>query len=109
MQWLQWMMAGIWSQVWHWGTGVGVILLLLAMAWFTTAVPLIGPLLTGARTHLLWAAFVVAVFLGGQSLGAHDQSRKDAARKVVIEHQVDAVVEKAKRTTKRDRWDRPEY
>ncbi len=92
--------AGIWAQVWHWGTSVG-LLLLLGVAWFFLK-----------DNRLLWAAAIVGAFTAGQSLGAHDQARKDEARKVVIEKQVDTVVEKTKTTKsrcKKDRWDRPEY
>lgn len=105
-------LAGIWSQVWHWGTGIGLIVLCLAGAYFTTAIPIIGPYLANARKDLLWAAGVIAVFLAGQALGAHDEARKDAARQIVVEKRVDSVVEKTKTPKARarsDKWDRPEY
>lgn len=109
---LQLIFAGIWSQVWHWGTGIGLIILLVALAWFTTAVPVIGPYLTNARRDLLWAASAVAIFLAGQALGSHDEARKNAAKQVVIENRVDAVVEKTTTPAakaQKDRWNRPEY
>ncbi len=92
--------AGIWAQVWHWGMNIG-LLLLLGAAWFFLR-----------DNRLLWAAAIIAAFLGGQAVGSHDQARKEAARKVVIEKQVDTVVEKTKTKKsrgKKDRWDRPEY
>jgi hypothetical protein len=64
--------AGVWSQIWHWGIGIGLIILCLAGAYFTTAIPLIGPYLKDARKDLLWAAAIIAIFLAGQALGAHD-------------------------------------
>jgi hypothetical protein len=110
--WFDLAVAGVWAQVWHWGTGIGLIILCLAGAYFTTAIPIIGPWLTNARKDLLWAAAVIAVFMAGQALGAHDEARKNAAKKVVIEQRVDTVVEKTKTPkarARRDKWDKPEY
>lgn len=104
--------AGIWSQVWHWGTGIGLIILCLAMAYFTTAIPVIGPYLNGARKDCLWAAFGIAVFLAGQALGAHDANRRNAAKQIVVEQHVDKVVKKTttpKYQKMKDRYDNPEY
>lgn len=109
---LQLLFAGIWSQIWHWGTGIGIIVILLAMAYFTTAIPFIGPWLGNARKDLLWAAFGVGLLLTGEAIGAHDQAKKSDAKKIVIEQHVDKVVKKAKTPRARaakDRWDRPEY
>lgn len=103
--------AGAWSQVWHWGTGIGLIVLCLAGAYFTTAIPIIGPYLKDARKDLLWAALGIGVFLAGQALGAHDEARKTAAKQNVVEQKVDGVVEKTKTPRYRkqkDRWDNPE-
>lgn len=108
---LEHMVAGIWSQVWHWGTGIGLIIVCLAGAYFTTAIPIIGPYLTNARKDLLWASFGIAVFLAGQALGAHDEARKAVAREALVERQVDTVVEKTKTPRYRkmqDRYDKPE-
>ncbi len=104
-------LAGIWAQVWHWGLGIGLIILCLAGAYFTTSIPIIGPHMTHARKDLLWAAFGIAIFLAGQALGAHDANRRNEAKQVVIEERVDDVVEKTKTPKARartDRWDRPE-
>lgn len=104
-------LAGVWSQVWHWGTGIGLIILCLAGAYFTTAIPIIGPYLKDARRDLLWAAAVIAIFLAGQALGAHDQARKEAAKQIVVEQKVDSVVDKTttpKYRKQKDRHDRPE-
>jgi hypothetical protein len=111
MFWLNLAAAGIWSQVWHWGLGIGLIILCLAGAYFTTAIPLIGPYLKDARKDLLWAAGLIAIFLAGQALGAHDEARKATAKQKVVEQHVDSVVQKT--TTPRyrkmkDRWDNPE-
>lgn len=109
--WFDMAVAGVWAQVWHWGTGIGLIILLLAAAYFTTAIPFIGPSLKDARGHLLMAAAVIAVFLAGQALGAHDANRRNAARQIILEQHVDTVVETTKTPRFRkmpDRWDNPE-
>lgn len=108
---MQLFFAGIWAQVWHWGIGIGLIILCLAGAFFTTSIPIIGPYLTNARRDLLWAAFTIAIFLAGQWLGAHDEKRKHEARQVIIEQTVDKAVDKTKTPAakgKPDRWDKPE-
>lgn len=104
--------AGLWAEIWHWGTGAGLIILCLAGAYFTTAIPFIGPYLTHARKDLLWAAAVIAVFMGGQALGEHDANRRNAAKQIVVEQHVDKVVQKTttpKYRKMKDRWDNPEY
>lgn len=108
---LQLAFAGVWSMVFHWGLGLGLILLLLAAAFFTTAIPIIGPYLTNARKDLLWAAFGVAVFMAGQALGAHDEKKRNTARQVVIEKTVDKAVQKTttpQAKARKDKFDRPE-
>lgn len=110
--------AGSWSLIWHWGVGVGLIVLCLLGAWFTTAIPIIGPYLTGARKDFLWAAFGIAVFLGGNLMGVHDEKAKCEAKSIVIEHVVEKAVEQAtprpavkgkrQRARKPDPWDSKE-
>lgn len=104
--------AGAWSQIWHFGTGVALIILLVATAIFTTSIPVIGKYLDGARNHLLWAALGIGLFVGGQWVGMTDANKRHAAREVVVEQHVDTVVEKTKTpryTKQKDRWDNPEY
>ncbi len=111
MYYIQLALAGIWSQVWHWGTGIGLIIICLACAYFTTQVPFIGPWLANARKDLLWAAGAIALFLAGQALGAHDEARKNAAKQIVVEQKIDTVVEGTKTPAakaKPDRYDNPE-
>lgn len=110
MLWINMALAGIWSQVWHWGTGIGLIILCLAGAYFTSAIPILGPWLANARKDLLWAAFGIAVFLAGQALGAHDEARKAKARVVVIQDTVTKAVTHAKTPAahqRKDKFDDP--
>lgn len=109
---LQMIVAGLWPQLWHWGTGIGVIIICIACAWFTTAVPVIGPYLKGIRKDLVWVAVAVAVFLAGNVMGARDQASKDKAKGAVVTKHVDKVVKSVKtpkfKSTK-DPWDNPNY
>lgn len=103
--------AGLWAEIWHWGTGFGLIILCLLGAWLTTSIPFIGPYLKDARKDFLYAAACIAIFMGGQALGEHDANRVNAARQKVVEQHVDKVV-KTTATPKyrkmQDRWDNPE-
>jgi hypothetical protein len=103
--------AGIWTFIWQWGVCIALIIMLLAAAYFTTAIPILGRYLDGMRNHLLWAAFVIAVFLYGHSVGTKAANQRTAARAVVIEVTVEKAVEKAKTKSNpaKDRWNRPEY
>jgi hypothetical protein len=120
---IQLMFAGIWAGVWHWGVGIALIILLVGGAIFSQAIPVIGPYLTPIRKDMLWAAAIIAVFLGGQYLGGRDATARCTAREVVVEKVVDKVVtgvetdpanqpqpEKkgVKRKSPSDRWDNPE-
>lgn len=104
--------AGIWGFVFSWGLGVGLIICLLAAAYFTTAVPFIGPYLSGMRAHLLWAALGVAIFLGGHYVGASNATARCEAKQVIVDDIVDDAVAKTKTPAARgakDKWDRPEH
>jgi hypothetical protein len=101
--------AGLWAFIFSWGLGVAIIIGLLAAAYFTTAVPFIGPYLKDARSHLLWAAFVVAVFLAGQYTGAHNATKRHEAQQTIVEQTVDKALDNAKKDKSKDKWDRPEY
>lgn len=103
-------LAGVWHYILHWGIGVALIICLLGAAYFTTAVPLIGPSLSGMRKDLCWAAFGVAVFLGGHVVGAKDATNRCVAQRVIVEKTVEKAVVKSttpKSKAKRDRWDDP--
>lgn len=113
--------AGSWGVVWHWGTGVGIIILCLVGAFASNAIPVIGPFLGGIRKPLLWVAASVAFFLGGEYVGGQDQIAKCVAKTVVIERTVDRVVRETtpvpdkkplkkgqKRVSPSDQWDNPE-
>jgi len=100
--------AGTWQYIFHWGIGVALIIGLLAAAYFTTAIPLIGPFLGEFHKDLLWAAFAVAVFLAGSWMGDKDATIRCKAQQIVVEKTVKNAVNKATHPSKRqDRWDDP--
>ena len=62
--------ASIWTLVWHWGTGVGAIVLLLAAAFFSPF----------CKKDFVYAAVIVAVALFIYGYGTVDASRLCDAR-----------------------------
>ena len=94
--------AGIWTMVWHWGIGIGLIVLFLAAAYFSP----IG------KKDLVYCAVIVVVFLVAEAVGIHDEKvHRDAQDKVITTAVSKAVAktqtEKAK--ARKDRWDRKDY
>ena len=84
--------AGIWPMVWHWGIGIGLIILILLAEVFTSVIPVLGPLLMPFRRDMLWAAGAIAVFLFAQGIGIKDEAARCIARQVKIENRIDSVV-----------------
>ena len=62
--------TSIWTLVWHWGTGVGAIILLLAAAFFSPF----------CKKDFVYAAVIVAVALFIYGYGTVDASRLCDAR-----------------------------
>jgi hypothetical protein len=88
--------AGLWAEVWHWGLGIGLIILLVGGSIFSQSIPLIGPWLTPLRKDMLWAAAVIAVLLAGEYIGQRTEAARCIARQVVVEKIVDKTVDKTK-------------
>jgi len=87
--------AGLWVLVWHWGFGIGVIVCLIAAAWF----------LPVWRKEFSYSAVVVAAVLVGYTVGIHDEKTHRDAQAAIVQKQVDQAVEQS--TGKRDPWDDP--
>lgn len=105
--WLQLEAAGIWSFIWNWGLGIGVIILCGIGIVFTDSIPVIGPWLGRERKGLLVIAIVTGAVLLGEFIGARDSSRRCTAKTVVIEKIVTKVVHKAKTDKSADPYDSP--
>ena len=95
--------AGIWGMVFHWGLGIGLIVLFLAAAYFSP----IG------KKDLIYCAVIVAVFLVAEAVGIHDEKvHRDAQDKVISQPRYRRLsrrpqTEKAKK--RKDRWDRQRF
>ena len=68
--------AGAWTMIWERGLGIGLILFFVALAFgsqMLAGIPMFGPFLAAffapLRKDLLWAAFGVALILGGEYVG----------------------------------------
>jgi hypothetical protein len=94
--------AGLWTMVWHWGIGVGLIILLLAAAYFS-------PL---CKKDFVYAAVIVAVAMFFEGVGVHMEAKYRDAKAAVIQKDVDSAVQE-KQTPKaeksKDPWDKPTY
>lgn len=107
--------AGAWGYIFHWGTGIGLIVLLLVAAYFTTAIPLIGPFLNKFRWHLVVAAGGIALFLAGSTVGSRDAMNRCIAKQEIVKKRVEDVVNQIKNSPApkdgklpKDLWDTPE-
>ena len=109
--------AGAWTMIWERGVGFASIAILLFLALGSQmlgGIPMVGPFLAAffapLRKDLLWAAFAVALVLGGEYIGAAAEKAKCVAQTVVIEKVVDKSVAKTKTPAARaakDPWDNP--
>ncbi len=107
--WFSLLVAGAGHLIWHWGTGIGLILICLLCAYGTrmiAMIPLVGPplsaLLAPLRKDFIIAAALVALFLAGMYVGKQDADRQCVAKTVVIEKVVTKAVNKAKQPSKVD-------
>lgn len=100
--------AGLGPLIWHWGVGVGAIIILVAAAELTTAIPIIGNWLDKVRKDLLWVAVAIALALVGEYIGARDANGRCDAKAAVVEQAVDKAVTNADKKPGTDRWDSPQ-
>jgi hypothetical protein len=102
--------AGVSHLLWHWGIGIGLIIILLGLALFSASVPVIGPFLTKFREYLELTALAVALLLAGEYIGAKDMAGRCVAQNAVISKHVDKVVKKSltpAARARKDRYDSP--
>lgn len=74
--------AGVWTMVWHWGVGIGLVICLCALAY----------LLPAYQKDFLYAALLVVVALFFMAIGIRDERTRVAAQQKVLQQQVDTVV-----------------
>lgn len=105
---LQLMFAGAGSFIFHWGTGVALLILCAVIYFASASIPVIGPWLGKFREQILWVAAAIAVFMAGQAIGARDASNRCEAKQIIVERVVTKVVDSAKKSTTKDKWNSPE-
>jgi len=74
--------AGIWGMVWHWGLGIGLIILCAFGAWFS-------PLY---KKDFIYAGIIVIVALCCEAIGIHDEKAHIAAQQQALVDAVNKVV-----------------
>lgn len=93
---LERMFAGVWPLVFHWGLGIGVIIILVVLSYASETLPLIGPHLNALRKDLRWGAVGIAIFLFGMWVGDRDRANRYEAQVIVLEKHVTSTVKAAK-------------
>lgn len=94
--------AGLWTMVWHFGLGAGLIILCLAGAWFSPVF----------KSDFIYAALVVAFAMFFEYVGVHMEKVHRDAQGQVITSSVDKTVAKTETPAakkQKDRWDNPKY
>lgn len=123
--------AGAAPLIWHWGIGIGIIIICIGLDIATFFIPIVGEYLTPLRKDLLWIAAAVALFLFAEGMGVRDEHVRNMAQQKVLLNQVDRVVSQVlaepdvqpqpathtkkgvfrnkvvKRQAPRDKWDQP--
>lgn len=107
MFWLKLAGAGLWGMIWHWGLGIGLIILLLAAAFFSASIPIIGPFLGKIRKDLIWVALAIGVFLAGMAVGITDESHRYETKAKIVGQIVDDSIIDANRPGRKDPFDNP--
>lgn len=85
--------AGLWTLIWHFGVGIGIVILLGIGAWFAPSLKL-KALCIGA------AAFVIALLVG-EGIGVNMEKSHNVAQQAQTNNFVDKTVEGT--TTKKSR------
>jgi hypothetical protein len=94
--------AGTWQMIWHWGVGVGLIIICLLCMWF----------LPVWKKDFLYAAIVVATALLFEAVGIHDERAHVIAQQHDLQNRVDKIIQSTKTPAARkahDRFDSPKF
>ena len=89
--------GGLWSMVWHWGIGIGLVILLCGAAFLSPVF----------KKDFLYAAGIVVVALFFEGVGIHDERARVAAQEKLINEKVTTVVQGT--TTPSSRADKDPY
>ena len=106
--------AGLWDLIWIYGTGIGLIFILLGVEFFASeidaALPILAPFITRFQKDLLYVAIIIAVWLGAFTLGVHYANKRNEAKATVTKTYINHAVDSAKHRPSglRDKFDTPD-
>jgi hypothetical protein len=95
-------LAGVWTLVWHWGIGVGMIVLLLAATYFSPV----------GKKEFFAGALLVVLFMAGEYVGVRMESKYRDAKAASIGSSVDKTVQETQTPeakAAKDRWNNSKY
>ncbi len=96
--------AGLWTMIWHFGVGIGLVILSLAGAYFAPTIRM--------KVILCVAAILIVVFLIGEAIGIRMERAHVDAQAATTNSFIKGTVERTttpKSRGKADPWDRKEY
>lgn len=96
--------AGMGAMIWHWGLGVGLIILCILFEMFAGMIPVFGPFLDRFRKDALWVAAGIAVALCAYTVGVRDEAARCFAKEQIVRGQVLDAASPAKQPHK-DKWE----
>jgi hypothetical protein len=107
MVWFHLLVASLWPLIWHFGIAAVLIGLLLAGAFLSASIPIVGPFLAPLRKTLIWIAVVIAAGMFCVGWGVNIQKGISATQNVIIKTDVIKAVTKATdpKNTKPDPFD----
>ena len=88
--------GGLWSMVWHWGIGIGLVILLCGAAWFSPVF----------KKDFVYCAILVAVCLAYGTLLVQDEKKHEQAQQQLLIKKVHTVVQHTKTPQARAEKDR---
>lgn len=106
--------AGLWDLIWIYGTGIGLIFILLAIEFFASeidaALPILAPVITRFQKDLLYLAAIIAICLGVFTLGVHYANKRNEAKAAVTQTYISHAVNGARNRPRglRDKFDTPD-
>lgn len=99
---LQLLFAGMWSMIWQWGLGIGLVILCGVGAWFSPVY----------KKDFIYAGMIILLALFFEGVGIAQERSHCTAKSEVIVTTVDKVVKSTETPAskqQRDKYDDPNY